>query len=53
MLEEADTYQKDIITIVKSRNLADKYLHGFITGLEGFKAENNTTFMKITQKKGY
>ncbi len=38
---------KMTITIVKSRNLADKYSHRFITGLEGAKADNNTTLMKI------
>ncbi len=38
---------KMTITIVKSRNLADKYSHSFITGLEGAKADNNTTLTKI------
>ncbi len=37
---------KMTITIVKSRTLADKYSHGFITGLE---ADNNTTLMKINR----
>ncbi len=35
------------ITIVKSRTLADKYSHGFITGLKGAKADNNTTLTKM------
>ncbi len=40
---------KMTITIVKSRNLADKYSHRFITGLEGDKADNSTTLMKINR----
>ncbi len=39
--------KKDIITIVKRRNLADKYSHRFITGLGGVMADNNTTLRKI------
>ncbi len=40
---------KITITIVKSRNLADKYSHRFITGLEGAKADNNTTLTKMNR----
>ncbi len=40
---------KMTITIVKSRTLADKYSHRFITGLEGAKADNNTTLTKINR----
>ncbi len=39
--------QKDMTTIVKSRNLADKCSHRFITGLEGAKVNNNTTKMNM------
>ncbi len=40
---------KMTITIVKSRTLADKYSHRFITGLEGAKADNNTTLTKMNR----
>ncbi len=39
---------KMTITIV-NRNLADKYSHRFITGLEGAKADDNTTLTKINR----
>ncbi len=40
---------KMTITIGKSRNLTDKYSHRCVTGLEGAKADNNTTLTKINR----